>query len=152
MDVGVHGIVGTTSIAAAALKKKAEKEEEKLRISKEKALKEKSIKEQAAKVRKATASKKRSSVGSSSSNGTGKKGENGLKRSKCNDVKIDQDGVIVIGDEIATGDSVGDSSNTRGQASNDLSETKTADVEKMIVVIDSDDDLWDDCYHQGMSP
>ena len=142
MDVGVHGIIGTTSIAAAALKKKAEKDEEKLKILKEKALKEKAIKEQAAKLRKATASKKRSSAGS------GRKGDNGLKRTKCDDVKSDREGVIVISDAVVTGHAVGNSSNTAYATS----ETETSRVDKMVVVVDSDDDLWDDCYHQGISP
>ena len=150
--IGVHGIIGTTSIAATALKKKAEKDEEKLKILKEKALKEKAIKVQAATLRKATASKKRSSTCSSSSSSSGRRGSNGLKRTKCDGINNNQESVIVINDTVAVGHSVGDCSITIGEPTSSTLETETSLVEEMVVVVDSDDDLWDDCYHQGMSP
>ena len=133
--LGVHGIIGTTSIAATALKKKAEKDEEKLKILKEKALKEKVIKVQAATLRKATASKKRSSAGSSSSSSssTGRKGSSGLKRIKCDNLNNDQESVNVISDTAAVGHSVGDSSITIGEPTSATLETETSLVEEMVV-------------------
>lgn len=128
------------------MKKKAEKDEEKLKVLKEKAVKEKALKEQAAKLRKASASasKKRSS--------SCKKRENGQKRTKCDDAKYHKEGVIVIDDAHVTGQSLNDSGNTTTQASSAISESEPSRLGEMVVVVDSDDDLWDDCYHQEMSP
>lgn len=58
--LGVHGISGTTNIAATALKKKAEKEAEKVEKAKEKAIKDKADK--ALKNKKNAASRKRASL------------------------------------------------------------------------------------------
>ena len=57
---GVHGISGTTNIAATALKKKAEKEAEKVQIAKEKAIKDKADK--VLKNKKSAATRKRASL------------------------------------------------------------------------------------------
>ena len=71
---------------------------------------------------------------------------------KCDNINNDQESVIGISDTAAVGHSVGDSSITIGEHTNATLETETSLVEEMVVVVDSDEDLWDDCYHQGMSP
>jgi hypothetical protein len=69
----VHGISGTTSVAATALKKKADKEAEKILKAKEKALQEKLERSKKA----AVPSKKRSSSSSKKSSSSGKRRKSG---------------------------------------------------------------------------
>jgi hypothetical protein len=69
----VHGITGTTSLAATALQKKADKEAEKVLKAKEKALQEKLERSKKA----AVPSKKRSSSSSKKSASSGKRRKSG---------------------------------------------------------------------------
>jgi hypothetical protein len=72
----VHGISGTTSLAATALKKKADKEAEKVLKAKEKALQEKLERSKKAA---AAPTKKRSSSSSKRSTSTGKRRKSGVE-------------------------------------------------------------------------
>ena len=72
----MHGISGTTSLAATALKKKADKEAEKVLKAKEKALQEKLERSKKAA---AAPTKKRSSSSSKRSTSTGKRRKSGVE-------------------------------------------------------------------------
>ena len=142
--LGVHGISSTTSIAAISLKKKHQKDAEKAQKLKEKMLVEK------AKKAAVTASNKRKSSDSTGKAGGNNKRKKSLESVAHIDVVNMLEDVYVIADPTVR-DNVKENSESRGANYDSL---HTSGIEKdsnfeIEKAMDSDDDLWDDCYHHS---